>query len=110
MIFNYFICLFIALAGFYMLIFQNDMFKNIVAISLIWFSIIIFVVSLNIGFNFKYLFIFNETKSLFDPFLENALVIFDIIRIFTLTVCLVIISKINNNKKLQINNFKGGVK
>lgn len=102
MLFNYFICFLMVASGFSILIFQNDKFKNIVAISLIWFGIIIFVVSLNVSGSVGELFIFREIKNLWNPFMENALIIFDVVRIFTLSSCLIIVSKIND--------FKGEIK
>ena len=106
MLFNYFICFLMIASGFGILVFQKNKFKNIMAISLIWFSIVIFVVSLNAGG----LFTFNQIKGLWNPFMENALIIFDIVRVFTLSSSLVIVSKINNKNVLDKLDFKGEIK
>lgn len=97
-------------SGFGILVFQKDKFKNIVAISLIWFSIVIFVVSLNVGIYSKYLFILKEIEILSDSFMENALIIFEIIRIFILSSSLVIVAKMNNKNVLDKLDFKGEMK
>jgi len=109
-IFNYFICFFMAVLGFIMLIFQKDRFKNIIGICLIWFSIVIFIVSLSIGSSIKEPFIIKEIGNVQDPFMENALVIFDIIKMLILTICFYIVSRINNKNELELNDHKEVIK
>ena len=109
MLFNYFTCFLMIISGFGILVFQKNKLKNIVAISLIWFSIVIFVVSFNAGGSEEELFIF-KIKNLSNPFIENALIIFDVVRIFTLSISLIIFSGINNKNALEKSDFKGEMK
>ncbi len=111
MVLNYFICIIVVMAGFYILIFQKDTLKFVAALSMIWFGIIIFIISLNIGINNHSAIIVSEIKNIVDPFLQNTLIISNIIRFFTLTSCLIMISKIKNNDDIALSsNIKEDIK